>query len=350
MIGVGRPFATSCTTRLASTWFAPNERTIANTLATVSPSFGIITSSAATSYIITEPSKVPLALLLWACWSIIPMCLVWIVPEKPPTPPSPSAAVMGATKAGSLDKWKRSFKTAFTNIDYITLWLLMSGQLSLFFIYLVLVSSIMLPYGYTSNQVGWVFVVIVATGWTALPIAKIVDRTGGWVLAVRVLLIFCTIGLIGLTLSLTSNLYWAIMLSAAVYGYAQFPILPLVFELAMECTYPDLLPAMSSYLISALAQILGVILTPVLGNVQNKAIVLWVLTGISGLTVVLAFLFRGKTRRNLHDTTIMDQQKMAAVAAAARAKAGDEIEEDGKTVELDIVGKPVESKVEGKQE
>jgi hypothetical protein len=33
MVGVGRPFATSCTTRLAQTWFAVEERTFANTLA-----------------------------------------------------------------------------------------------------------------------------------------------------------------------------------------------------------------------------------------------------------------------------------------------------------------------------
>jgi FLVCR family MFS transporter 7 len=220
---------------MAQTWFGVQERTFANLLATVSPSFGIIVSSAATSYIITEPSKVPLALLLWACWSVVPLVLVWFIPEKPPTPPSPSAAVMASNRTNSMEKWKKSFKTAFTNIDYITLWLLMSGQLSIFFIALVLVSSIMLPFGYTSNQIGWVFVVIIASGWTSLPISKIVDKYGTWVLALRLLLVFCTVGLLGLslTLQLTSdnNWYWAIMLSAAVYGYAQFPTLSIVFEL-----------------------------------------------------------------------------------------------------------------------
>ena len=36
----------------------------------------------------------------------------------------------------------------------------------------------------------------------------------------------------------------------------------------MEATYPDLLPAMSSYLIFALGQLIGIILTPILTNVQ----------------------------------------------------------------------------------
>jgi hypothetical protein len=74
---------------------------------------------------------------------------------------------------------------------------------------------------------------------------------------------------------------------------------------------------MSSYFISALAQLLGVILIPTLSSVQNKTVVLWVLTGISGVTVLLALSFRGKTRRNLHDTTVLDSQKLAALAAKA---------------------------------
>lgn len=328
MVGIGRPFATSCTTRLASTFFGMHERTFANTLATVSPSFGIITSSAATSYIITSPDKTPLAMLLWACWSLIPAVLVWFVPEKPPTPASPSGAVMTASRVGGLEKWKRSFKTAFTNVDFICLWMLMSGQLSLFFIYLILVSSIMLPSGFTPNQIGFVFVVIVATGWLALPISKLLDRTGKWILALRLLLVFCTVGFVGLTLALQAKLYWAIMLSAAVYGYSQFPTLSIVFELGMECTYPHLLPAMMSYLISALAQIIGVILTPLLSNVANKTAVLWVLTGISAGTVVISLLYRGKTKRLTHDTTVLDTQKMAKALDNVKV-----VDEDAETVE-----------------
>lgn len=156
IIGCGRPFSSNSTTRLASTFFGMKERTLANTLGSVSPSFGVIISSAATSYIISEPSHVPLALLIWACYSCVPFVLVLFVPEKPPTPPSPSATVMASTRTASLSKWKTSIKTAFTNPSYILLWTLMSGNLSLFFVYIVLISSIMLPYGYSAQQVGWV--------------------------------------------------------------------------------------------------------------------------------------------------------------------------------------------------
>lgn len=95
---------------------------------------------------------------------------------------------------------------------------------------------------------------------------------------------------------------------------------------------------MSSYLISALAQGIGTVLTPVLGLVANKIIPMWVLTAISGATVVLAFLFRGKSRRRLHDTTVLEKQK---VERALRLVEGlDGVVEEGDGLE----GKDAEGK------
>ncbi|KAI9016194.1 major facilitator superfamily domain-containing protein [Hyaloraphidium curvatum] len=353
VLGCGRPFAMNSTTRLASTFFGMKERTLANTLASVSPSFGVLLSSAVTSYIISTPDHVPLALLCWACYSVVGMITVLFVPEKPPTPPSPSASVMGATRTASLEKWKKSIKTAFTNWDYILLWTIMSGNLSLFFIYIVLISSIMLPYGYTAQQVGFVTVAIIATGWLALPISKVIDRTGGWVPALRSLLGICTVALVGLTLSLRPDVYWAIILCACVFGYANFPLLGIVFELAIEATYPDLLPAMSSCglmalpwslmrnadflpasadLIFALAQIIAIILTPFLSGVDNKTAILWVLVGVSALGFLESLIYRGKAKRVGYETTVLSAREVAGAVAAAVEAVPEEGE--GGTVEL----------------
>lgn len=106
----------------------------------------------------------------------------------------------------------------------------------------------------------------------------------------------------------------------------------------MEATYPDLLPAMSSYLIFALGQIIGIVLTPVLTNVGNKIVILWVLTGISGLTAIIGLLYRGKTKRVNHETTVLDQQKMAKALKAAQAEAGVAGKDvgDGKDGEIEL--------------
>ena len=134
ILGIGRPFSSSATTRLAALWFGAKERTIANTLASVSPSLGVLISSAATSFIISVPSQVPTALLIWASYSCVPMVMVLFTADKPPSPPTPSAVVIGARRTGSWEKWKLSFKTAVTNRNYIILWVLMSMQLSIFFV------------------------------------------------------------------------------------------------------------------------------------------------------------------------------------------------------------------------
>jgi hypothetical protein len=173
---------------------------------------------------------------------------------------------------------------------------------------------------------------IIACGWLALPIAKVVDRTGGWVSALRWLLILTTIAFVGLTRSLRPDMYWSILLCAGVFGFVNLPILAIVFELAMEATYPDLLPAMSSYLIFALGQLIGIILTPILTNVQNKIVILWVLCGISGATAIISFLYRGKTKRIAHETTVLEGQRVAKELRAAQAEADAAEAKDAKDV------------------
>ncbi|KAI9024222.1 major facilitator superfamily domain-containing protein [Hyaloraphidium curvatum] len=302
LCGLGRPFGTASTTRLASTWFGMSERTFANAVASVSPSAGVLLASAATPYIVSEPSKMPTALLIWACVSVVPLVMAVFMPAKPPTPPSPSANVMKATTASSVEKWKISLRTAVTNKDYIVLWIMMSGQLCLFFIYVVLVSSVMGSYGYSAQQAGFVTVAVIACGWLSTPIAKIVDRTGGWVPAMRALLILTTGAFVGLTLSLRPGLYPAILVCAGVFGFVSTPVLPIVFELGT--------PAMSQYLFYSVGCLIAVIAVPLLANVQNKTIVFWVLVGVSGLTALLGLLYRGKTKRRLHETTVLEKQQV----------------------------------------
>ncbi|KAI9026017.1 major facilitator superfamily domain-containing protein [Hyaloraphidium curvatum] len=306
LIGIGRPFGTSSTTRLAQTWFGLRERTVANTLASVSPSIGILISSSATSYIVSSPDKVPLAFLIWASYSVVPVCIMIFVPDRPPTPPTPSAEVMTASRHGQSARFKKSLKTAATSVPYLLLWLIMSLQMSIFFVLLLLVSPILLPFGYTPSQVGFLMPTIIIAGWFSLPVAKLVDRYSIWVSTLRVLLVGSSIAFTGLTLALKPDMYWGILLSAAFFGVTNFPVLPIVFELCLEATFPDLQPAVSNYFIFSGAAVWAVVLTPVLGGVQDRQAVLWALTGVSWFTVLLSLLYRGRSRRLLHDTTVMN--------------------------------------------
>lgn len=77
----------------------------------------------------------------------------------------------------------------------------------------------------------------------------------------------------------------------------------------MESTYPHLLPAMSQYLFYAIGCLLAVILVPILGGVQNKEIVLWVLVGVSAFTALVGMLYRGKTKRRMHETLVLEGKK-----------------------------------------
>lgn len=231
LCGLGRPLGTASTTRLASTWFGIRERTYANAVASVSPSAGVLVASAVSPFLVATPDDIPRALLTWACISVFPLFVAVFVPGAPPTPPSPSAAVLVATRTQSLAKFKTSLHTAVTNPSFILLWVIMSLQLTIFFIYVVLISSIMSGAGYSPQQAGFVTVAIISAGWFSTPISKIVDRTGGWIPAMRSLLVLTTVAFAGLTLSVRYNVYWAIILCGAGFGFVSTPVLPVVFEL-----------------------------------------------------------------------------------------------------------------------
>lgn len=90
----------------------------------------------------------------------------------------------------------------------------------------------------------------------------------------------------------------------------------------MECTYPDLLPAMSSYFIFSLAQLISIILTPILGNIPNKPVVLWVLVGVSAFTTVEAFIYRGKAKRVAHETTVLEAKQVEKALKKIQVEGG----------------------------
>jgi hypothetical protein len=50
-------------------------------------------------------------------------------------------------------------------------------------------------------------------------------------------------------------------------------------------------------------------------------VILWVLCGISAVTAILAFLYRGKTKRIAHETTVLEGQRVAKELKAAQAEA-----------------------------
>jgi cell division protein FtsL len=77
---------------------------------------------------------------------------------------------------------------------------------------------------------------------------------------------------------------------------------------------------MSSYLIFALAQIISIILTPILGGIQNKAIVLWVLVGVSAIGTIEAFIYQGKTKRVEHETTVLEAKQVERALRKVRVE------------------------------
>jgi FLVCR family MFS transporter len=86
------PLVMSSPSKLSATWFGEQERTIATSIATLSNYFGSSVGFIIGPYIIQSYS-LPILLIVEGIGSIIILvCIIIYFPEKPPTPPSPSAS------------------------------------------------------------------------------------------------------------------------------------------------------------------------------------------------------------------------------------------------------------------
>ncbi|KAJ3326086.1 Major facilitator super domain-containing protein 7 [Gonapodya sp. JEL0774] len=321
ILAAGRSVGTTASTKVAQVWFGTDERTIANLVGTSAPSLGVAFANAVTPYILTEPDDVPKILLSWTAVALLVLALSFFYQNAPPTPPTPSAAIMKTRDAVKID-YVKSLRTAATNKSYLLLLLIMGPQIALFFIFITLVSQIMIPAGLSPKQVGFIGTSIIIGGWCTSPfIAKYVDRKKNHVTVLRALLVGTTVSFVGLTLCVQYRVaYPLILFMAVMLGVWNFQTLPLVFELAMEVTFPHLLPAMSNWLIFVVGQAISIVGTLTLQNVGETIVVMWAIGGMSGVTTVIGFALKDTGRRLKVETMVLEQQ------AEARLKEQEKVE------------------------
>ncbi|SCV73110.1 BQ2448_7035 [Microbotryum intermedium] len=255
LIGVAQCFAQIVPPAFSETWFGLNARTTVTMILAVSNPFGGAVASLLAPGVVTNPTHVPLLCLIAAI--IVTVCapLAFLVQARPPTPPTKSAEgrLMSTTavwrgvealfgKGGEEDGVGRCM-TRRERCDFAILSVIFTIVLAFFDAFLILINQIFEPYGYTSDQAGFIGAAVIFSGILAAGIsAPLLDRYFHFRLALTAK---CLVPIIGLSFLL---LIWvikpknlaAIFVITVLMGCSSFTMLPIGLEMAAEIGYPSL--------------------------------------------------------------------------------------------------------------
>ncbi|TPX48358.1 hypothetical protein SeMB42_g03034 [Synchytrium endobioticum] len=299
---LSQPFLFNATTKLAAVWFGGKERTLANTLSSIGNPIGIAAIVGLAPTIMgSDPNKTPTLnmLLLIICGALGSTAL--LTRNAPPTPPAPSADT----------KSKGFFPGLMSTVTNIQFWVLMAVfglVVGMFNTLVTYISDLATPYGFTNDEAGTIGVLAIVSGLVAAGIIGfILDRTKGHKLAMKCHSFVAMIGMIFFTLALHFQSAALVYIGAILIGGGGFPLIPIILELGVECTYPVDEGTSSGVLwtISNLAGVLFVIGADKLrapdGKMFDSAVMLSI---IGGLAFVFTWFYTAQSKRVTLEKTV----------------------------------------------
>ena len=267
LIGLSQPLYQSTPTLLSSTWFPPQERTIATALALNSNQLGIGFSFLIGAFFVGSAEAVPLYFRTLTLFSvIITVGTAFLFEDFPPTPPSASAPTRdntfpqttlitgsssGAAVGGSEDDDDEELYQAFTfSPSYLASFFTTPGFWEAIFAFTTsaivintlstFLSPILATRGHGRSYigaVGFLFQVIVMA--SSYLVGRYTDRTKNYFTVTLWLLLIGAVFLFVCSLALDVSqekiqIYWMILIVASTIG----PLQPVSTELGCEVVYP----------------------------------------------------------------------------------------------------------------
>jgi len=282
----GQPLFMNNVTRLAADWFPINERDMAVTTAVVARALGVMIISASAPFIVHQPSQIVL-LYYWQVpvWLLILLAGAWVCADRPPMPPSASAATLWATEdeaaAVPLPEGGSYAARALNDIWLHTLslmrlpnflWVAVSYSLitGVGWAFLTVVGQFLEPCGYSTYVAGFANAVFMgATALGCFAAAPTVEATRAY-LPMQRFVSWSTLAACAAVLAMARPGHAAgVLVAWAALGFTMGPLTPISFEHAVEMTYPVPAQASSAILI-VLSNLLGFIETVVVTKLLQR--------------------------------------------------------------------------------
>jgi FLVCR family MFS transporter 7 len=264
-----QPFFMNLPPKFAAVWFSENGRTTATMIGTVSNA-----SAAALAQLIipsitddTKPETMPNSVLFTAILSTVAIIPAFFVADRPPTPPSPSAAE--ALQETVEEPFHISLKKVGTNKQFLLLLLVFGSLVGIFNSVTSLLATFTGPYGYTSNQAGYLGAGMVLAGLVGAAVSgPLVDKTKQYKSVCKTAVPVAVACVIGFVFAVRRDFFAGMLTLLIISGFSAFAALPAALELAVEITYP-VTPASSTSILWAFGQLVAIIMLFTLQGLQD---------------------------------------------------------------------------------
>ncbi|CAF1548078.1 unnamed protein product [Didymodactylos carnosus] len=242
---LSQPFFTSTCAMFSARWFSGNQRALATSITTMANPLGIAIGSLMPTFIVIDAQYKQFLILLLVQAGFITLATLLIVlfyKSSPPTPPSRSqkpAVTMSSSPTTVMSNiWKDCVKL-LKNKQFLMLLFSFSIGLGLFSAITTLLEEIIRPCGYTTSDAGIFGAIIIVAGLIGAGIAGVLmDKTHSYRLILKILIVLAFCSGIYFLLILRPNMYYPLAVSFGLMGLFLLPLLPVVFECSIECTFP----------------------------------------------------------------------------------------------------------------
>ncbi|KAF8977350.1 hypothetical protein BGZ46_007464 [Entomortierella lignicola] len=262
-----QPFFLNVPPKYAAVWFSENGRTTATMIASVSNAFAAALAQLIIPVITTDEASMSTSVLVCLILSVVAFIPVLFMGERPPTPPSPSAAeALLETKE---EPFWVSLKKVGSNKQFLILMFIFGTFVGFFNAFSSLISQFSAPFGYSSNEAGYFGAAMILAGLVGAGISgPVIDRNKQFKTVLKSMVPLATLFYIIFNFVMRANFLAGIIIASALLGLFSFALLPIILELGVECTYP-VTPASSTSLLWGAGQFFAVIFLLVLGALQN---------------------------------------------------------------------------------
>lgn len=262
LCALAQPFIMFVTTKFANTWFADDQRALANTIALGANTVGILVGSFISPQIVNSSvsfvSEMCLLNLVSLIVALVPTIMTcFITRSTPKLPPSYSAIINSSQSTGqytsvdSADQETSNFKRYFQQIgklfkskDFLLLFFSFGVSLGLFNALTTLIEQILCTRGYSDEDVGYFGGIMIVMGIIGSIIAGLIlDKTKKFEETAKVCFAMsCLASIFFCIVQLYDNdgsvVYYLVLVSFACVGFFGLPLLPVCMEMSVECVYP----------------------------------------------------------------------------------------------------------------
>ncbi|CAG8575936.1 7231_t:CDS:2 [Paraglomus occultum] len=219
-------------TNFAMTWFSDGGRTTANMVGSVANPLGGAVAQILIPSVVTEESRLPLALILTASIATVTAIPVLFLRDKPPSYPSFSASQPP-------EKFGSGFKKLLTNWNFLVIWIAFTTIVGFFSAFLILMNDILSPYGYDETKSGIIGAVTILSGLVGAGISgPLIDKTKAYKTLIKSVTPVVGVGFFLLPFVVRENAYAEIAIVCSLIGFLSFSLLPVALEIGVECTFP----------------------------------------------------------------------------------------------------------------